>query len=172
MATEIPYIKQNLKVSELLDVVGDETVYGERLKNLNDTEERINTKLKRYADFNDIETYLQLAKATETKAAQDKKDADQYAAMTRATADNYANDVTVATKREHEALNKRKEELDKQDAYLQGVDAGLKQREASLKERLDGVDAAQKLAEAKMKEATQIKTEYDEKMKKLAAAMG
>src|ERR1041384_2938294 len=85
----IPHVPEIEDFSDLLDILGSKTKFGERLQILNDTQAYLNKSLDRFKDVTDIENEKQRAAGLVADARQVKANADKYAADKRAEGDNY-----------------------------------------------------------------------------------
>ena len=66
----IPHVPEIEDFSDLLDILGSKTKFGERLQILNDTQAYLNKSLDRFKDVTDIENEKQRAAGLVAKCGQ------------------------------------------------------------------------------------------------------
>jgi hypothetical protein len=169
---DYPYIPKNETATELLDMLLDPKKVAERLKAIQDATEIHNRGLKRYEDFKTVEAYKSGVDAAVAEAQAKIAEADKYV-----EAQKKRSDVLLAkAEQKHvdadtyhrEVYRVAKERSDKLDLWEQEL---TKREEAAARDLASAILYEQR-SEGLLKEANQIKTEYEKKcalMKELAA---
>jgi hypothetical protein len=167
MSIQLPYIEKIESASELLDLLCDPKKFAERLKTLEQAQEAVNVRLKRYEDFDKIETYKNAADAKVKEAEEKRAEVAEYVKRQRASADTILGKAMAKDKTAqefHDEVHKRHEarenKLDLWDQELtKREDAVAKDLAAAVKSREDAVKL--------VAEANSIRAEYEAKHAKL-----
>src|SRR3990167_1659199 len=90
---QIPYVAPIEDFTDLLNILGSKSKFGERLTALNAQQELLNKSLDRHKDISDIEQTRNQAAGLLADARGVKADADKYATGVKAEADKEAQSI-------------------------------------------------------------------------------
>lgn len=165
MQIQIPHIPSLENVSDLLNILGNKTKFGERLTLLNEAQETLNKSLDRFKDISDIEEAKNQAASLVAGARRVKEDADKYAKEKRDEADKEAESILA------KAQAKNVESLDREKA-VSAREANVAFREAAVDAREKELEKREKQAEADLERAAALARQAQALQDKLNVKLG
>lgn len=164
---QIPNLIKVETISDILDLLGDQTKLGKRTKDLATLEATLRELLKRYNDLTDVEAYLQAATAKMEEANAKMAEAQS---LNSAKLEEVAKvDAEIVGKREALANDVRsaRQFAAEHQRKLNERETQLIEREKDVAEREKNASALSQDAQEKIAQATGTISLYNEKMARL-----
>lgn len=162
---QIPYVAPIEDFTDLLNILGSKSKFGERLAALNAQQELLNKSLDRYKEITDIEGTKQRAAGLLADAKGVKADVDRYAKEAKEKADQEAQGVLTA------AQNKTAESFTREGAVAER-EKKVAVRESAVDAKEKEVIEREKQAVADSERATQIARQAQAVQDKYTAKLG
>ena len=152
---QLPTIPLIENVSDLLNILGDKTVFGQRLKEMNALNEILIARNQRYEQVTDIEGTKNQAAGLLADAKQVKSQADSYSVKRKLEADDYyatevkkIEDALVELADRNVGLEAREKSVEGQTAANSAKEHEIAERERTAATTMETATQRQKEAES------------------------
>lgn len=165
----IPHIPEIEDFTDLLDILGSKTKFGERLQAINDAQTLLNKSLDRFKHVTDIEKERQKAAGLVADARQVKTDADAYAAAKQKEGDEYYAGKMADIQNSFARLEERERSFEAVQANVNAQAAALDAQEREVAQREQDAKLAKAQAEQMQREAQLMQEKYLSKLDAMRA---
>ncbi len=156
---------------EWMELISNSEMYTQRAKELKEYSLAINEALSKYDKNKEAESVLEEARVKHAEALDERTKAREYAQWKRADAERKFADLMAQGQKNLEEIAAQGHLLTERETRCAYWEADLKERESAFTAVKAAVDKREKAAETKTASAEKTKAEFQDKLKKLKAAV-
>ena len=166
---QIPYVAPIEDFTDLLNILGSKTKYGERLTALHAQQEMLNRSLDRHKDIADIEQTRQQAAGLLSDARGVKADADKYSTNVKGDADKEAQGILSAAQNKLAESAVREKVVEEREGKVGIRESAVNAKEKEIAGREKQVDSELERAATLARQAQALQDKFTAKLGALQA---